>query len=142
MNEGYEPDIEVSVTDEEIETEYAGYRAESVSRALCEHMHLPCDRKKADCLSGICYARRRIGVRRKAYVFYREERSRKDNTYEAVGRGILKAEQVILTGISRSSDVKTAYGMHMAPWMGKEKFGSQSSAPIQAVCFIERGRRK
>ncbi len=23
--------------------------------------------------------------------------------------------------------------------MGKEKFGSQSSAPIQAVCFIERG---
>ena len=52
VNEGYEPDIEVSVTDEEIETEYAGYRAESVSRALCE--------------------------------------------------------------ISRSSDVKTAYGMHMA----------------------------
>ena len=36
VNEGYEPDIEVSVTDEEIETEYAGYRAESVSRALCE----------------------------------------------------------------------------------------------------------
>ena len=36
VNEGYEPDIEVSVTDEEIETEYAGYRAESVSRALCD----------------------------------------------------------------------------------------------------------
>ena len=79
VNEGYEPDIEVSVTDEEIETEYAGYRAESVSRALC-------DRKKADCLSGICYARRRIGVRRKSVCIYREERSRKDNTYEAVGR--------------------------------------------------------
>ena len=40
VNEGYEPDIEVSVTDEEIETEYAGYRAESVSRALCERVML------------------------------------------------------------------------------------------------------
>ena len=44
-------------------------------------MYLPCDRKKDDCLSGICYARRRIGVRRKSVCIYREERSRKDNTY-------------------------------------------------------------
>ena len=33
VNEGYEPDIEVSVTDEEIETEYAGAE-------LCVRVHV------------------------------------------------------------------------------------------------------
>ena len=86
VNEGYEPDIEVSVTDEEIETEYAGYRAESVSRALCEStcIYRAIARKLIAFQAFV--ARRRIGVRRKSVCIYREERSRKDNTYEAVGR--------------------------------------------------------
>ena len=113
VNEGYEPDIEVSVTDEEIETEYAGYRAESVSRALCEStcIYRAIARKLIAFQAFVMHGA--VLIRRKAYVLPRRAESERQHI-RSCGSSILKAEQVILTGISRSSDVKTAYGMHMA----------------------------
>ena len=97
-----------------IETEYAGYRAESVSRALCESTCIyRAIARKDDCLSGICYARRVLELDGKRMYLPRRAESERQHI-RSCGSSILKAEQVILTGISRSSDVKTAYGMHMA----------------------------
>ena len=115
VNEGYEPDIEVSVTDEEIETEYAGYRAESVSRALCESTCIyRAIARKLIAFQAFVMHGAVLELDGKAYVFTAKSGVGKTTHIRSCGSSILKAEQVILTGISRSSDVKTAYGMHMA----------------------------
>ena len=54
------------------------------------------------------------------------------------GWNTLKEEQVILMEINRLFAIRMEDGMRIA-WMGKEKFGSPKYAPIQSVCFIERG---
>ena len=139
-NEGYEPDIEVSVTDEEIETEYAGYRAESVSRALCEStcIYRAIARKMIAFQAFVMHGAV-LELDGKAYVFTAKSGVGK-TTHTKLWVEYFEGRASYINGdkpIIRCKDgVWYAYG---TPWMGKEKFGSQSSAPIQAVCFIERG---
>ena len=110
----------MSVTDEEIETKYAGYRAESVSRALCESTCIYRAIARKLIASAFVMHGAVLELDGKAYVLPRRAESERQHI-RSCGSSILKAEQVILTGISRSSDVKTAYGMHMAHRDGKRK---------------------
>lgn len=140
VNEGYEPDIEVSVTDEEIETEYAGYRAESVSRALCESTCIyRAIARKLIAFQAFVMHGAVLELDGKAYVFTAKSGVGK-TTHTKLWVEYFEGRASYINGdkpIIRCKDgVWYAYG---TPWMGKEKFGSQSSAPIQAVCFIERG---
>ena len=85
-------------------------------------MYLPCDRKKADCLSGICYARRLLELDGKAYVFTAKSGVGK-TTHTKLWVEYFEGIASYINGdkpIIRCKDfVWYAYG---TPWMGKEKF--------------------
>ena len=134
VNEGYEPDIKVSVTDEEIETEYAGYRAK---REQTVDMYLPCDHKKDDCLSGIYYARQVLSQTKRMYLPRRVSRKRQATHTKLWVESILKGRASYIN--EDKPIIRCKDGVWYAYGTVDGKVWSQSSAPIQAVCFIERG---
>ncbi len=184
---GRKPDIEVEVSDEEIETEYTEFAADGVTRGMCESVCIyRAIARKLIPFSAFVMHGAVIELDGKAYVFTAKSgvvtRGMCESVciYRAIARKLIPFSAFVMhgavieldgkayvftakSGVGKTTHTKLwleyfkgrasyingdkpiiryqngrwyAYG---TAWMGKEKFGSPKYAPIQSVCFIERG---
>ncbi len=137
---GRKPDIEVEVSDEEIETEYTEFAADGVTRGMCESVCIyRAIARKLIPFSAFVMHGAVIELDGKAYVFTAKSGVGK-TTHTKLWLEYFKGRASYINGdkpiIRYQNGRWYAYG---TAWMGKEKFGSPKYAPIQSVCFIERG---
>jgi len=139
---GSQADIEVGVSDEEIEMEYAQFLPGTVTREMCESVCIYRSiAKRLPAFSAFVMHGAVLELDGKAYVFSAKSGVGK-TTHTKLWIEYFGGRASYINGdkpIVRCKDgIWYAYG---TPWMGKERFGSKSFAPIQAVCFIERGEQ-
>lgn len=138
---GAEAEIEVEASEEEIEKEYGGFPQGSVTRGLCESVCVYREiAKQLSRFDAFVMHGAVIELDGKAYVFTAKSGVGKTThtrlwlEYFQGRAGYINGDKPIL----RCREGRWfAYG---TPWMGKENFGAPKSAPVQAVCFIERGQ--
>lgn len=134
------PDMEVETSDEEIEKEYMQTAENGITRGMCESVCIyRAIAKKLIPFSAFVMHGAVIELDGKAYVFTAKSGVGK-TTHTKLWLEYFAGKASYINGdkpIIRCRNGKWyAYG---TAWMGKEKFGSQKYAPIQSVCFIERG---
>lgn len=139
---GQEPDIEVEASEEAIETEYTEFLAEGVTRDICESTCIYREiARKLIAFQAFVMHGAVLELDGKAYLFTAKSGVGK-TTHTKLWIEYFEGRASYINGDKPIIRCKNgewyAYG---TPWMGKEKYGSQCSAPIQAVCFIERGEQ-
>lgn len=135
-------DLEVEVSDEEIETEYKEFLSDGVTRGMCESVciYRSIAKKLIAFLAFVMHGAV-IELDGKAYVFTAKSGVGK-TTHTKLWLEYFEGRASYINGDKPIIRYKNgnwyAYG---TPWMGKEKFGAPKCAPIQSICFIERGEK-
>ena len=133
-------DITVRVSDEEIEQE----RMESPHHATDGYFECVCVYRKIAMelprFDAMVFHAALISCDGKGYAFAAHSGTGK-STHTALWQQVFGERVVFVNGdkpiLRRKEGKWFAYG---TPWRGKEKLGGDLSAPLHAICFLERGK--
>lgn len=133
-------DITVCVSDEEIERERLDsphHASDGYFECVCAYRQIAMQLPHFDAM---VFHASVISCDGKGYAFAAHSGTGK-STHTALWQQVFGERVFYVNGdkpILRRKDGKWfAYG---TPWRGKEKLGGNTSAPLQAICFLERGK--
>jgi len=138
---GAAANIEVEASEDEIEKEYRAFPKGTVTRELCESVCIYREiAKRLIRYSAFVMHGAVVELDGKAYVFAAKSGVGK-TTHTKLWLECFPGRASYINGdkpILRYREGQWyAYG---TPWMGKENFGAPKSAPVRAICFLERGK--